>query len=50
MKQGTSYQGKEQCQMGSAVFQQCRMKEKSAKAMVWSGDGDRGASKLAQEG
>jgi hypothetical protein len=40
MKKGTSYQEQEECQMGSAVLQECRMKKKSAKSMLWSGIGD----------
>jgi hypothetical protein len=40
MKKGTSYQGKEEHQMGSAVLQECEMKKKTAKSMLQSADGD----------
>jgi len=49
MKKGTSYQGKEEHQMGSAVLQEHGMKKKSAKSMLQSADGDWGMSKLAEE-
>jgi len=40
MKKGTSYQGQEERQMGSAVLQERGMKKKSAKSMLRSADGD----------
>jgi hypothetical protein len=40
MKKGTSYQGKEERQMGSAVLQERGMKKKSAKSMLRSADRD----------
>jgi len=49
MKKGTSYQGQEGRQMGSAVLQEHRMKKKSAESMLQSANGDWGASKLAEE-
>jgi hypothetical protein len=34
MKNGTSYQGMEECQMGSAVLQKHGMKKQNAKSML----------------
>jgi len=49
MKKGTSYQGKEERQLGSAVLQERGMKKKSATSMLRSANRDWGASKLAEE-
>jgi hypothetical protein len=40
MRKGTSYQGKEERWMGSAVLQEQGMKMKSAKSLLQSADGD----------
>jgi len=40
MKKGTSYQGKEERQMRSAVSQERGVKKKIAKSMLRSADGD----------
>jgi len=40
MEKGTSYEGKEEHQVGSAELQEYGMKEKSAKSMLRSADGD----------
>jgi hypothetical protein len=47
MNKGTSYQGKEKHQMGSAVSRELGIKKKSAKFMPQGADGDCGVSKLA---
>jgi len=49
MKEGTSSQGQEEHQMGSAVLQGCGMKKKSAKPMLQSADREWGASKVTEK-
>ena len=44
-----SYQGKEMRQMGSAMLQERRMKNRSAKSMLWSADRDWETSKITEE-